>query len=73
MNIAGQIKSNQIDIGMGGGVESMSMFNMQNMIDPATISDKVFEHPVANKALMSMGVTSENVAEKFGITRIQQD
>lgn len=46
---------------MGGGVESMSMFPMQNMVDPATISEKVFEHEEAQKCIMPMGITSENV------------
>ena len=60
-------------IGIGGGVESMSMFSMQGMIDPETISDAAFEHPEAQLCMMSMGITSENVAEKYGITREQMD
>lgn len=59
----------EIDIGMGGGVESMSMFSMQSMVDPSAISDLVFEHPEANKCLMPMGLTSENIVAKYGITR----
>ena len=31
-------------MGIGGGVESMSMFSMQGMIDPECISDAAFEH-----------------------------
>jgi len=72
-NIAGQIISGQIDIGIGGGVESMSMFAMTNMVDPGAVSDLVFEHEEANKCLMPMGITSDNVVKKFGITREQQD
>jgi acetyl-CoA acyltransferase 1 len=71
--IANQIASNQIDIGIGGGVESMSMFAMTNMVDPGAVSDLVFEDEQAQKCLMPMGITSENVAEKYGITRRQQD
>ena len=52
MNVAQQIHSNQIEIGIGGGVESMSMFAMTNMVDPAAVSEQVFEHPIANKCLM---------------------
>ena len=73
MNVAQQIHSNQIEIGIGGGVESMSMFAMTNMVDPAAVSEQVFEHPIANKCLMPMGITSENVVAKYGITRAQQD
>ena len=69
--IANQIRSNQIDIGIGGGVESMSLFAMTNMVDPSTVSDLVFEHPIANKCLMPMGITSENIAKQFGVTREQ--
>jgi len=42
--IANQIRSRQIDIGMGGGVESMSMFDMMGSMDPGKISERVFEH-----------------------------
>jgi len=73
MNIANAIRAGEIDIGMGGGVESMSNFPMQNMVDPGTLSDKVFEHEEAQKCLMPMGITSENVVEKFGLTRATQD
>lgn len=51
----------------------MSMFAMTNMVDPGAVSDMVFEHPEANKCLMPMGITSENVVAKYGITREQQD
>ena len=71
--VANQIASNQIDIGIGGGVESMSMFAMTNMVDPNTVSEMVFEDVNAQKCLMPMGLTSENVAEKYGVTRQQQD
>jgi acetyl-CoA acyltransferase 1 len=73
MSIANQIASGQIEIGMGGGVESMSLFPMQGMVDPSTLSEKVFEHEKANLCLMPMGITSENVVAKYGITRQQQD
>ena len=69
MDIANQISSGAIDVGMGGGVESMSMFAMTNMVDPGAVSDLVFEDEKAQKCLMPMGITSENVAEKYGITR----
>jgi len=51
----------------------MSLFSMMNMVDPAAVSDKVFEHPKANLCLMPMGITSENVVAKYGITRETQD
>jgi acetyl-CoA acyltransferase 1 len=69
MNIANQIRVGDIDIGIGGGVESMSLFSMQGVVNPEALSDLVFENEMAQKCMMSMGVTAENVAEKYGITR----
>lgn len=71
--IAGKIKSGQIDIGIGGGVEQMSLFDMNKSVDPERISEAVFDHEQARNCIMGMGVTSENVCEKYGITRAQQD
>jgi len=45
MNIANAIRARQIDIGLGGGVESMSLFAMDGTVDPNILSPKVFEHP----------------------------
>lgn len=49
----------------------MSNYNMMGQVDAENLSDKVFEHDQAQKCLIPMGITSENVAEKFGITRQQ--
>jgi len=49
------------------------MFAMTNMVDPNAVAEEVFEHEEAQKTLMPMGITSENVAAKYGITREQQD
>jgi acetyl-CoA acyltransferase 1 len=51
----------------------MSLFSMMGSIDPAKLSDQVFEDDNANACLMPMGITSENVAKEFGVTRLQQD
>jgi acetyl-CoA acyltransferase 1 len=67
--IANQIAAGEIEIGIGGGVESMSMYDMMSSVDPEKVADAVFEHPEAQKCLMPMGITSENVAEKYGISR----
>lgn len=73
MTIANAIRSKQIDFGIGGGVESMSLYSMEAGVDPNTLSNKVFEHPVAQNCLMPMGLTSENVAEKYKVSREKQD
>eukprot|EP01121_Diplochlamys_sp_Union-15-3_P019911 TRINITY_DN760_c0_g1_i1.p1 TRINITY_DN760_c0_g1~~TRINITY_DN760_c0_g1_i1.p1 ORF type:complete len:422 (-),score=98.11 TRINITY_DN760_c0_g1_i1:69-1334(-) len=69
--IASAIKSGSIDMGIGAGVESMSSNSMMGAV--GELNNKVFEHEVAKDCLLSMGQTSENVAEQFGITRQQQD
>lgn len=73
MSIANAIRARQIDFGIGGGVESMSLYSMEAGVDPNTLSSKVFEHPVAQNCLMPMGITSENVAEQYKISREKQD
>jgi acetyl-CoA acyltransferase 1 len=51
----------------------MSLFSMMGQVDHSALSDKVYEHDHANKCLFPMGMTPENVAEKYGITRAKQD
>ena len=73
MTIANAIKSRQIDFGIGGGVESMSLFAMDGVVDPNIISQDVFDNEGARNCLMNMGMTAENVADKFNISRQEQD
>jgi len=70
-NIASSIKSGVIDIGIACGAESMSSFDMMGSV--GEINPKVFENDKAKLCLLSMGETSENVAEKYGISRQEQD
>jgi acetyl-CoA acyltransferase 1 len=72
-NVAGQIKAGFIDVGIAGGVESMSMFDMASGVDPDKIGPTVFDHEGAMKCLIPMGTTSENVAAKFGVSKEKQD
>lgn len=69
MNIANSIRNRQIDIGIGAGVENMSTFDMNNQLDPNLVSPMTFEHPIAQNCLLGMGLTSDNVALKFNISR----
>jgi len=69
INITNAIKSRQIDIGVGGGVESMSLFSMEAVVDPNIISNDVFEVEGARNCLMNMGQTAENVAKRFKVSR----
>ncbi|XP_012892533.1 PREDICTED: 3-ketoacyl-CoA thiolase B, peroxisomal-like, partial [Dipodomys ordii] len=69
-NIAGGIRNGSFDIGMACGVESMSMAERGN---PGNISSRLVDNKKARDCLIPMGITSENVAERFGISREQQD
>jgi acetyl-CoA acyltransferase 1 len=71
--IAAKIKTGMLDCAIGAGVEQMSMFDMQSMMNPELLHESIFEHPQARDCMMGMGQTSENVAKKFGITREEQD
>ena len=69
MTVANQIVAGEIDIGIGGGIENMTLFPMGRMIDNTKVSNDARAHELANACMMPMGITSENVAEKYGITR----
>ena len=71
--VINKIQGGVIDIGVGGGVENMSLYDMQNMIDPSMLSEAIFDHEGARNCLLGMGMTSENVAENYAITRQVQD
>ncbi|ANB14753.1 acetyl-CoA C-acyltransferase [Sugiyamaella lignohabitans] len=70
-DIANKITAGQIDIGIGAGVESMSQNYGPNVLGAQPAS--FLEHPVASKCLIPMGITSENVAEKYNVSRRAQD
>eukprot|EP00127_Corallochytrium_limacisporum_P003988 Clim_evm37s156 gene=Clim_evmTU37s156 len=72
MNIAGSIKAGTIDIGIGAGVEHMTSTPM-GAGAPTQIAPEVFESQLAQDTMIPMGLTSENVAEKYGVTREEQD
>jgi len=70
-NIAGEISTGAIACGIAAGVESMSHHNMMSSV--GSLNEKVFQNDTAKDCLLPMGQTSENVAEKYGITREEQD
>ena len=71
--IASKIKAGVIDCGIGAGVECMSLFDMNNMVDAGLISDDLFEHEIARNCLQGMGMTSENIAKKYNLKRQRMD
>ena len=73
MTIANSIRGGQIDIGIGAGVESMSLYDFSKAFDPPILSKLVDENKQAKSCKLPMGLTSENVASRYGITREMQD
>jgi len=69
-NVAASIRAGYYDVGIGGGVETMSLVNPGW---DGTINPKIFLNPQAKACLLPMGITSENVAKKYNVSRKQQD
>jgi acetyl-CoA acyltransferase len=64
-----RIRLGEIDIAVAGGVESMSMIPMSG-VKPSPNPALASNMP---QAYVSMGNTAENVAEKYGVSRADQD
>lgn len=69
-NVAAAIKNGFYEVGIGGGVESMSL---NSMGWDGGINESAMAHPLASGCYMSMGQTSEAVAERFNVSRKEQD
>ena len=69
--VAGEIQTNVLDIGIAGGVESMSTCPMQDATPNMDFT--ALKSPVAAACLVPMGITSENIAKKYRISRKEQD
>ncbi|KAI8074509.1 Thiolase, N-terminal domain-containing protein [Gongronella butleri] len=72
VQIATAIQAGLIEIGIGAGFESMTKSYGASAMAPT--SDKIAEEcPAAADCTIPMGITSENVAAEFGISRQKQD
>lgn len=71
--VAAAIKAGWIDVGIGAGVESMSMHYGPGALAPSVSDDVVNAGQNIADCQMPMGITSENVAREFNITRLEQD
>lgn len=63
------IRTGFADVVVAGGTESMSLVPMTGFFfqpDPQTVKDDI-------DVFVSMGITAENVAEKYGVSREDQD
>ncbi|XP_059176748.1 3-ketoacyl-CoA thiolase A, peroxisomal-like isoform X2 [Physella acuta] len=71
-NVAGNIRNGVYRIGLAGGVESMSTYDMGKNKN-ISLNPRVADLQKTLDLLLPMGITSENVAERFGISRQKQD
>ncbi|KAG1707898.1 3-ketoacyl-CoA thiolase B, peroxisomal [Phytophthora capsici] len=71
-NVTAAIKAGYYDIGIAAGVECMSLAGIGKDV-PTVNWERVGEVQDAMDCTVPMGITSENVAEKYGITRAKQD
>ncbi|RWR97310.1 3-ketoacyl-CoA thiolase 2, peroxisomal [Cinnamomum micranthum f. kanehirae] len=76
-DVAACIKAGFYDIGIGAGLESMTADSVgwkgpvKSQI--SLLTPQVKDYPQAEDCLLPMGITSENVAHRFGVTRQEQD
>ncbi|XP_073292344.1 3-ketoacyl CoA thiolase 1, peroxisomal-like [Primulina huaijiensis] len=69
-DVAAFIRAGYYDIGVAAGLESMTVDRLDKL---ETVNPKVESFAQARDCLLPMGITSENVAESYGITRKEQD
>ncbi|WZN66628.1 3-ketoacyl-CoA thiolase [Chloropicon roscoffensis] len=69
-DVVASIRSGFYDIGIAGGIETMSS---NPMAWDGSINPRISDFEKAQGCLLPMGLTSENVAKKYGITRLEQD
>ena len=72
--VSSQIRTEMIDVGIGAGMESMTR-NYGSRAIPEHAWPALHESPVkdARDCVMPMGLTSENVASRYGVSRADQD
>ncbi|TDZ62019.1 3-ketoacyl-CoA thiolase 2 [Colletotrichum trifolii] len=72
--VASQIRTETISVGIGAGMESMTR-NYGSRAIPVDVWPALKDSPVkdARDCVMPMGTTSENVAERYGVSRADQD
>lgn len=71
-SVANMIKAGQISIGLGGGAESMSMFDMNSVVQPP-LPERGFTIPDGANTVIPMGITSDNVIKQFKLSRQKLD
>ncbi|KAH7576318.1 hypothetical protein JRO89_XS01G0034000 [Xanthoceras sorbifolium] len=68
-DVATAIKAGLYDVGIGAGLECMTVDSIGSL--PHNPKVEIFAQ--ARDCLLPMGITSENVAQRYGVTRQEQD
>jgi len=71
-DVAAAIRAGYYEVGIAAGVETMSHNSMAPPKD-FKVSDSMKRFRAGRGCLLPMGITSENVAKEFGVTREEQD
>jgi|UPI000581A4DD acetyl-CoA acyltransferase 1 len=72
-NVANSIAANEIQIGIGAGVESMSLYPMNTIKPPQVDWETMQTSRTAMDCLLPMGITSETIVRKYGLKREDLD
>jgi len=73
-DISASISSGYIDIGIAAGVESMTSNSMNSKAPPSVMNEEDVKMNMESlNCLIPMGITSENVAAKYNVSRQEQD
>jgi acetyl-CoA acyltransferase 1 len=72
-NVAQSIATGMISVGIGAGMESMTRNYGSRAIPTVLWPELKDSHPDAKDCIMPMGLTSENVAERYNVSRADQD
>lgn len=67
------IKNGEYDIGIAGGVESMSTGDMGGIFDLEKASKNVLQNETATNCLLPMGVISDNICSEYKLNRQKLD
>ncbi|KAI1118242.1 thiolase [Nemania sp. NC0429] len=71
VDVANQIRAGMIEVGIGAGVESMTLHYGPNAV--SEFSELLESHPESANCKVPMGVLSEAMAKDRGISRASQD
>ena len=67
--VAAKIKAGQINCGIGGGMENMTMFEMKDFVPVDKLTKKAFENELTRDCLLTTGEVAEKCAALFKYTR----